>query len=349
MQTKYLHLVLKADNGKSGDLRHARHAIQIKELQIDLCHSLAAPIRKLPVETLCAIFSLCIPPGGKRLTHRSAPFVLCLVSKAWRDIAMQDPTLWSRIHFDIPTTHRYPGGNHDNLRSLIHRARSIPLTVSIIQTHTDPTLRRFYELLHLLAECTPLCRHLSIESYFGWTKELNSLEPQQFQCLESVSLRFRDSFLFGAKAHVFSSLPKLQTAELYTRNPKNMLDISLPSQSLLKLSVILEFFYLPAITVDSLRRFITRFPNLQRLQVVLYGKGFSHPGFLPEVVDRPRSLSSTTNFRSLKEITIRCGFRASLCTILRGFSFPALESFDLSTRISYFPTYSATICPTSRG
>jgi len=324
MQTKYLHLVSKADNGKSGDLRHARHVIQIKELQIDLCHSLAAPIRKLPVETLCAIFSLCIPPSGKRLTHRSAPFVLCLVSKAWRDIAMQDPTLWSRIHFDI-LPHR---GNRENLRSLIHRARSIPLTVSIIQTHTDFSVRRFYELLHLLAECTPLCRHLSIESYFGWTKELNSLEPQQFQRLESVSLRFHDSFLLGAKAHVFSSLPKLQTAELYTRNPNNMLEISLPSQSLLRLSMILESFYPPAITVGNLRKFITRFPNLQRLQVVLYGKGFSYPGFLPEVVDPSRSLSPTT-FRSLKEITIRCGFRASLGTILRGFLFPALESFDL--------------------
>lgn len=330
MQTKYLHLVSKADNGKSGDLRHARHVIQIKELQIDLCHSLAAPIRKLPVETLCAIFSLCIPPGGKRLTHRSAPFVLCLVSKAWRDIAMQDPTLWSRIHFEIPTTlpHRHPGGNRENLRSLIRRARSIPLTVSIIQTDTNSTLRRFYELLHLLAECTPLCRHLLIESCFGWTSELNSLTPGQLQRLESVSLRFRDPFLFGAKPHVFSSLPKLQTAELYTRNPKNMLGISLPSQSLLKLSVILEFFYPPAITVDNLRKFVTRFPNLQRLQVVLYGKGFSHPGFLPEVVDSSKSLSPTT-FRSLKEITIRCGFRASLCTILGGFSFPALESLDL--------------------
>jgi hypothetical protein len=127
---------------------------------------------------------------------------------------------------------------------------------------------------------------------------------------------------------VFTSLPKLQTADLYIGNPENMLAISLPSRSLLYLSVIVEFFYPPASTVDNCRKFVVGFPNLQRLQLVLHGKGFSHPGFLPEVHDPPRSLRPTT-FPSLKEITIRCGFRASLSTILRGFSFPTLQSFDL--------------------
>jgi hypothetical protein len=126
----------------------------------------------------------------------------------------------------------------------------------------------------------------------------------------------------------FSSVPTLQTADLYILNPENMLAIALPFQSLLKLSVTLEFFYTPARTVNNLREFLDKFTNLRRVQLTLHGKGFSYPGFLPEVTDASRSIRPTT-FSALKEITIRCGFRASLSTLLRDFSFPTLESFYL--------------------
>jgi len=228
MQTKYFQLILEADSGKYVDIQHARHITQIKELQIDLCHSLTAPIRKLPVETLCTIFSLCLPPHHKLVTQRSAPFVLCLVSKVWRNIARQDPTLWSRIHFNIPST--FPIRDSDSreiLRSLINRTCGIPLTVSIIQSYSEIP-RRFYELLHLLAECSPVCKHLSIQSHVGWTTELHSLKPEQLQRLESVSLRFRQYFQFGTKADVFSSLPNLRTAVLHVQNAEHMLAVSLP-------------------------------------------------------------------------------------------------------------------------
>ncbi|KIM36921.1 hypothetical protein M413DRAFT_13676 [Hebeloma cylindrosporum] len=334
MRTKYLQLVSQSDNGRFWNLR-SRDMIEIKELQIDLCQSLRAPIRKLPVETLCTIFAMCIPPPHKRPTNRSAPFVLCLVSKAWRDIVTQDPTLWTRIHFDITSTapNRRLGHNRnrDQFRSLIHRARNIPLTISITQRRGDLDLRQFYELLHLIAECTPLCKHLLIQSYTGWTKELRSLEPQQLQRLESLSVRlhhpfFHHSFSVGTTGDVFSALPKLQTAEVHVRNPETLLAFSLPTNALLKLSVIVEFFYTPAYSLDFSRAFITRFRNLRNLHLILHGKGFSHPGFIPDVVNTSKSLAT---FHSLKEITIRCGFRASLSTILDGFSFPSLQSFNL--------------------
>ena len=330
MQRKYLQLILQADNEKYLDIQHARHIVQIKELQIDLCHSLTAPIRKLPVETLCAIFSLCLPPHRKQITQCSAPFVLCLVSKAWRDISRQDPTLWTRIHFNIPSTFpiRHPEGiNRGILRSLINRACNLPLTVFIIQSHSEIP-RRFYELLHLLAECSPVCQHLSIQSDVGRTKELQSLKPEQLQRLESVSLRFRPNFRFGTKVDVFSSLPKLRTADLHVQNAEHMLAVYLPPQSLLELSLTIGFFLAPSHMINAMRKFVTRFTNLQCLHLVLNGNGFSYYSCLPGVVNPSRSPTPIT-FRSLKEINIRCGFRASLSTILRGFYFPTLQSFDL--------------------
>ena len=173
-----------------------------------------------------------------------------------------------------------------------------------------------------------MCKHLSIQSDVGWTKELQSLKPEQLQRLESVSLRFRPYLQFGTKVDVFSSLPKLRTADLHVHNAQHMLAVYLPPQSLLKLSLTVGFFFAPLQMVIASRKFVTRFPNLQCLHLVLNGNGFSYYGCLPGVVDSSRSPTSIT-FRSLKEINIRCGFRASLSTILRGFYFPTLQSFGL--------------------
>ena len=135
--------------------------------------------------SFCPICSVPSVEGMERYCH-TGPYIMVLDS------------FWHPKH----PAHCYPEGSCKKLWSLIQHAHSIPLTISIVQISSQ-ILRGFYKLLHLLVECTLLCKHLSIQSY-GWTKEVDALEPQQLQRLKSVSLSFHWTFPIGAKVDVFS-------------------------------------------------------------------------------------------------------------------------------------------------
>ena len=79
------------------DLERRRQAIQ---LRVDRNKALLAPIRRLPVEILQKIFTLCFP-FVTTANIEWLPFKVAHVSAQWRAVASTTPDLWRRVELDL--------------------------------------------------------------------------------------------------------------------------------------------------------------------------------------------------------------------------------------------------------
>ncbi|KAJ7607563.1 hypothetical protein FB45DRAFT_947919 [Roridomyces roridus] len=110
--------------------------------------AIACPVLTLPVEITIEIFTRCIPEdrsseprGQARSPMDEPPILLTRVCRIWRDIALATPSLWSRIHLEVPATR---SGYLDPwwvnlLDTWLTRAQNRPLSVLVSNlNHHDP-------------------------------------------------------------------------------------------------------------------------------------------------------------------------------------------------------------------
>ncbi|KAF6744900.1 hypothetical protein DFP72DRAFT_927118, partial [Ephemerocybe angulata] len=107
-----------------------RHELQALEAECKAYESLLAPMRRnvLPVEVLGDIFSLVVQMP--ETTTDSQVTTLCLVCKAWRDVALGTPSIWARvgeIEMETPL-------NVGKLRNWLSRARGHPRGLEVVGT-----------------------------------------------------------------------------------------------------------------------------------------------------------------------------------------------------------------------
>ncbi|KAJ6543635.1 hypothetical protein DFH09DRAFT_825774, partial [Mycena vulgaris] len=67
--------------------------------------AILSPVRRLPPEVLCEIFSWTLPPVHEAFEHsklgvKVSPWVLTHISRRWRAVALSSPSLWSQISVD---------------------------------------------------------------------------------------------------------------------------------------------------------------------------------------------------------------------------------------------------------
>jgi len=82
-----------------------------------------SPIHRLPYELLASIFAMGVFPSEEEEDPLMLP-TLMLVSRYWHDIAINTPTLWSKIRI----------GNHNSVEKaarMLARSKSVPLDISI--------------------------------------------------------------------------------------------------------------------------------------------------------------------------------------------------------------------------
>ncbi|KAK1217921.1 hypothetical protein PQX77_019396 [Marasmius sp. AFHP31] len=106
--------------------------------------ALAAPFRRFPADVWGEIFVHCLPAHSQSLavcTVTQAPLLLTAVCRAWREIALNTPRLWSSVHFSvsdspsvITTDPLYLEHHESTLQGMklwLDRSGSRPLTLSI--------------------------------------------------------------------------------------------------------------------------------------------------------------------------------------------------------------------------
>ena len=114
---------------------HLVHQRQIIQARVDRNNALFAPIRRLPVEVLQRIFTLCFPLISTDDT-KCLPFQVSHVSAHWRFVVSTMPDLWTKI--DLGPIHISMDSGEKSCRifdrfvSLAHdRSGTKPITMSI--------------------------------------------------------------------------------------------------------------------------------------------------------------------------------------------------------------------------
>ena len=113
--------------------KHLQQVIdaEIKSLQesllaLSLRRNALSPISSLPPEIFEAIFTfLCLPAlEGEKSDHHQARLLVSHVCHQWREIALNEPFLWSNVHFNTP-------GSLDGATEILARAKSVPLHLKV--------------------------------------------------------------------------------------------------------------------------------------------------------------------------------------------------------------------------
>ncbi|KAF7289634.1 F-box domain-containing protein [Mycena chlorophos] len=109
-----------------------------------------APIRRIPNEILCEIFSHCVQSG----THMNAPnpsgmaLTLTLVCRKWRRVALSYPLLWRKLRLQCTPQTCLPGFCFCEPRSWLHldRSAAAPLQIAI-DAYSSATGKRLLDVL----------------------------------------------------------------------------------------------------------------------------------------------------------------------------------------------------------
>ncbi|KAL0070039.1 hypothetical protein AAF712_002936 [Marasmius tenuissimus] len=123
------------------------------ELQrfVDSHRALTAPFRRFPADIWGEIFTHCLPTNKLNVavcTVKEAPLLLTTVCRAWREIALNTPRLWSSIHIffatpsssatGIPHTPEQQAGIFQGIKLWLDRSGSRPLTLSVHMAENMP-------------------------------------------------------------------------------------------------------------------------------------------------------------------------------------------------------------------
>ncbi|KIK67566.1 hypothetical protein GYMLUDRAFT_877971 [Collybiopsis luxurians FD-317 M1] len=102
--------------------------------------ALLSPMRGLPAEILSEIFLHCLPLDRNPVrSMREPPLLFTRVCRRWRDVALNTPRLWTRIHIFIPQVHTLPRAEQKRIfemRALgwetwLKRSGALPVSISL--------------------------------------------------------------------------------------------------------------------------------------------------------------------------------------------------------------------------
>ncbi|KAK1221268.1 hypothetical protein PQX77_015928 [Marasmius sp. AFHP31] len=123
------------------------HRLQAErdELQqfVDNHSALTSPFRRFPADIWSEIFAQCLPTNKLNValcTSKEPPLLLTAVCRAWREIALNTPRLWSALHVCVACTDTnlaFPAFL-EGIKLWLDRSGSRPLTLSVSMSDCTP-------------------------------------------------------------------------------------------------------------------------------------------------------------------------------------------------------------------
>ncbi|KAJ6560440.1 hypothetical protein B0H19DRAFT_1261041 [Mycena capillaripes] len=266
------------------------NAALLRTLQIPL-NSIVYPVLSLPPEITCEIFIHCLPTKWwtEAVNPKVAPLLLTHICRAWRQIAIFLPALWTTFYIE---TDDIPAYAAEIMETWFTRAGEGPLFVKIVGELT--CMDNFTSFMEAFRRCSPRMQSLELHTALH---EIDT-HPLDFSQLKQLSLGpFFAPFYFAIE--MFSNAPLLEEALMQEVQPSL---IALPWHQLTKFT---GEIYTPAECLEAL----LLMPNITEcdLAVTLYKRRedsedsddeddldtFSHPDiehltlFEAESEDRP--------------------------------------------------------------
>ncbi|KAJ7044582.1 hypothetical protein C8F04DRAFT_590935 [Mycena alexandri] len=247
---------------------------RMQQLQTRL-NSIVYPVLSLPPEITSEIFIRCIPEGSRDVVDtRVAPLLPMHVCRAWRQIAISTPALWTT--FDVSEAVR---SLSETSKIWFERARQLPLSVAIDTSFSRLGRGSFDQFLVTFGRHSQSIRSLQLYTTVDGFRRIDT-RLLNFARLRNLSLHLllgEDQELNDfppIEINMFHSVPLLNEV-LLSEIPPSF--IPLPWQQLTKFTG--QFYTLRA-CLDALRRM----PNITECALAAYAshnpeafKIFSHP------------------------------------------------------------------------
>ncbi|KAJ7260107.1 hypothetical protein C8J57DRAFT_1184678 [Mycena rebaudengoi] len=121
------------------EIQRLQQKLESLDDSIDAHRALVSPARRIPDDIVQEIFKTSLPPQNSAMSSAESPLLLCHICKAWRNLALHTPALWTSLHIVAPA------GNHsafvernDVVDAWLSRSGSLPLSISchIVYTRT---------------------------------------------------------------------------------------------------------------------------------------------------------------------------------------------------------------------
>ncbi|KAF7319585.1 hypothetical protein HMN09_00298600 [Mycena chlorophos] len=182
-----------------------------------------SPVRQLPAELIAEIF-LWVLKGYRPERRTRAPWHLGHVCRAWRNIALTLPRLWSKIVVYVasnPGDVTALGLREQQIEEQLARSQQFALSVEIIWS--TPVLHLFdasARLVGLVAEHCERWRSLSLSPTSDLETLLAILEPVQNRLpnLEKLEYQYREQTRAGMRSDLFRHAPKLSKLRYMARD-----------------------------------------------------------------------------------------------------------------------------------
>ncbi|KAK1221267.1 hypothetical protein PQX77_015927 [Marasmius sp. AFHP31] len=188
--------------------------------------ALMAPFRRFPADIWGEIFAHCLPTNNLNVavcTDKEAPLLLTTICRAWREIALNTPRLWSSVHISVSDTppsmksdQLFPEREEAYLQGIklwLDRSGSRPLALSI----------------HMVDNVSP---EMSPEMSPGEADDEPTICSKLMDLLVGYSRRWRKlSFSFGMKASHQRALDRLVADDVPLLETVHTGDVSLFTNS----------------------------------------------------------------------------------------------------------------------
>ncbi|KAJ7883990.1 hypothetical protein B0H13DRAFT_1721179 [Mycena leptocephala] len=106
---------------------------------IDAHAALISPVRRLPEDVVAEIFAASLPSDRNAImSGAKSPLLLCHVCKAWRNLALLTPFLWTSLHIVAPTDPSRVQQLDEAAESWLSRSGVLPLSISLVGPGKTP-------------------------------------------------------------------------------------------------------------------------------------------------------------------------------------------------------------------
>ncbi|KAJ7780989.1 hypothetical protein B0H16DRAFT_603789 [Mycena metata] len=230
---------------------------RLQELQTRL-DSIVYPVLSLPPEITSGIFLHCTPEGYRDVVDTSfAPLLPMHVCRAWRQVAISTPALWTTFHV-TGASRSLP----ETAKVWFERARQLPLSVSLYQSVLPPG-RVIDEFLATFRQHSESIHSLELDTSRDGFRRIDT-HLLDFTRLRNLSLRLLlgedEAFDHAIEINMFHSVPLLNEVFLSGIPPSL---IPLPWQQLTKFTG--HFLTLPACLYV-----LHRMPNVTECALAAY-------------------------------------------------------------------------------
>ncbi|KAJ7631359.1 hypothetical protein DFH06DRAFT_702903 [Mycena polygramma] len=177
-----------------------------------------SPLRRLPTEILCAIFTLALPPfaySSNVMNVQEGPWVLSAVCSRWRTIALSQPCFWTYIFLDFtddPPQSSSLAALLPTLEAQLERSQQLPLHVTFRTFYEMEVEKREQRVLDLIIlHCD---RWETVDLSGPWTLYSPCLESirDELPLLRSLDIMVQDidDDDLGSVLDVFQDCPRLE-------------------------------------------------------------------------------------------------------------------------------------------